>query len=122
MFGILYAQLDANQTILQLAPISFDAATFEIWGALLHGGRCVLFPGNGIPDPKDLGTIIKDNHVSILWLTAALFNTIIAEAPEALIGVRELLTGGEALSITHIRQALELLPETQLINGYWSFE
>jgi len=118
VFGILYAQLDANQTILQLAPISFDAATFEIWGALLHGGRCVLFPGNGIPDPKDLGTIIKDNHVSILWLTAALFNTIIAEAPEALIGVRELLTGGEALSITHIRQALELLPETQLINGY----
>lgn len=118
VFGSSYTQLDANQTILQLAPISFDAATFEIWGALLHGARCVLFPGNGIPDPKDLGTIIRNNQISTLWLTAALFNTIIAEAPEALMGVRELLTGGEALSIAHIRQALELLPETQLINGY----
>ncbi len=118
VFGASYAQLDGNQTILQLAPISFDAATFEIWGALLHGGRCVLFPGNGIPDLKDLGTIIKDYKITTLWLTAALFNTIIAEAPEALVGVKELLTGGEALSITHIQKAQELLPETQLINGY----
>jgi non-ribosomal peptide synthetase component F len=43
VFGILYAQLDANQTILQLAPISFDAATFEIWGALLHGDDVYCF-------------------------------------------------------------------------------
>ena len=118
VFGVNYTQLDANQTILQLAPISFDAATFEIWGALLHGARCVLFPGNGIPDPKDLGAILKKNQISTLWLTAALFNSIIAEAPEALTGVKELLTGGEALSIAHIRQALKLLPGTQLINGY----
>lgn len=118
VFGGNYAQLDAHQNILQLAPISFDAATFEIWGALLHGGQCVLFPGNGIPDPKVLGEVIRNNKVSTLWLTAALFNTIVAEAPEALVGVRELLTGGEALSVAHIRKALELLPETQLINGY----
>jgi len=118
VFGTRYAQLDVNQTILQLAPISFDAATFEIWGALLHGARCVLFPGNGIPDPRELGRIINGCKVSTLWLTAALFNTIITEAPEALVGVRELLTGGEALSVAHIQKAQELLPETQLINGY----
>jgi amino acid adenylation domain-containing protein len=118
VLGSSYTQFDASRIFLQLAPISFDAATLEIWGALLHGGTCVLFPGNGIPDPRSLGTIIQQYRVTTLWLTAALFNTIITEAPEALVGVEELLTGGEALSIGHIRQALEWLPTTQLINGY----
>ncbi|QYO65125.1 AMP-binding protein [Leptolyngbya sp. 7M] len=118
VFNSTYTPLDGNQVILQLAPISFDAATFEIWGALLHGGCCVLFPGNGIPEPIDLETVICRYQVTSLWLTAALFNTIVAEHPEALVGVQELLTGGEALSVAHIRMAQEQLPQTQLINGY----
>ena len=118
VLGTTYTQLDQNQTLLQLAPISFDAATFEIWGALLHGGRCILFPGNGIPDPKDLGRVIRQYQVTTMWLTAALFNTLVAEAADALMGVREILTGGEALSVSHIRRAQTCLPNTQLINGY----
>jgi amino acid adenylation domain-containing protein len=118
VFGTNFTDLDGRQTLLHLAPISFDAATLEIWGALLHGGCCVLFPGDGIPDLRDLGTVIDQYGVTTLWLTSALFNTIIAEAPEALSGVQELLTGGEALSPTFIRLAQERLPNTQLINGY----
>ena len=118
VFGTDFTPLDGNQTFLQLAPISFDAATLEIWGALLHGGCCVLYPGNGIPDPSILGTVIRQHGVTVMWLTAALFNTLIAEAPEAVRGVKELLTGGEVLSVNHIRQAQALLPDTQLINGY----
>ena len=44
VFGANYAHLDATQTILHMAPISFDASTFEVWGSLLHGPRCALFP------------------------------------------------------------------------------
>ncbi len=116
--GATYTRLDAHQTLLQLAPISFDAATLEIWGALLHGGRCVLFPDNGLPDPQDLGKIIRQYEVTTLWLTAALFNAIVMAAPAALESAKEILTGGEALSVFHIRRAQEQLPETQLINGY----
>jgi amino acid adenylation domain-containing protein len=118
VFGTDFTPLDSNNRILQLAPISFDAATFEIWGALLHGGCCVLYPGSGIPDPKIFASVIQQQGITTLWLTAALFNTLITAAPEALKGVKELLTGGEALSVNHIRQAQVLLPETQLINGY----
>ena len=121
VFGANYARLDASQTILHMAPISFDASTFEVWGALLHGACCALFPEQ-IPTPKSIGAIIRKYHVTTAWLTASLFNTVIDEAPDALLELQQLLTGGEALSVTHIRRALEVLPTTQLINGYGPHE
>ena len=117
LFGIDYVYLGAEQTFLQLAPISFDASTFEIWGALLHGARCVLFPGT-IPHPGELGEVIHKHGISTLWLTASLFNAVIDQAPEALSRVRQLLIGGEALSAPHVRRALSQLNMTEVINGY----
>ncbi len=117
LMGVDYVQLDPTQILFHLAPISFDAATFELWGALLHGAKCVLYPGS-IPTPIELKKVLHQYKVSILWLTASLFNTVIDEAPEALSEVRQLLIGGEALSVRHVRRALELLPRTRIINGY----
>ncbi|MGH7770385.1 MAG: non-ribosomal peptide synthetase [Candidatus Binatia bacterium] len=117
LFGVDYVRLDASQTFLHLAPISFDASTFEIWGALLHGAKCVL-PAQRLPSPAELGCLLHQHKVSILWLTASLFNVVVDEAPEALSEVRQLLIGGEALSVPHVRRALSLLPSTQIINGY----
>jgi amino acid adenylation domain-containing protein len=115
--GAGYADFGPGETFLQLAPMSFDASTFELWGALVHGARCALYPGTG-PAPQELGAILRRERVSILWLTASLFNTIIDEAPEVLSGVRQLLIGGEALSVPHVRRALRRLPAVRIINGY----
>jgi len=115
--GADYARLDASRTFLQLAPISFDASTFEIWGPLLNGGSCVLFPGR-VPGPGELEEILKKHQVSTLWLTAALFNALIDAEPQALAEVSQLLIGGEALSVAHVRKGLALLPNTEIINGY----
>ncbi len=112
-----FAQLDADQVLLQLAPLAFDASTLEIWGALLHGGRCVLFPER-VPTAEALGAALRKYGVTTLWLTCSLFNSIMDEAPETLAGVRHVLTGGEALSVPHVRRALATLPDTRLTNGY----
>nr|WP_081431391.1 non-ribosomal peptide synthetase [Moorena bouillonii] len=117
LFGVNYVHLDATDRFLQMAPISFDASTFEIWGALLHGARCVLFPEN-IPTAKNLRQEIHKHGITILWLTAAVFNSIIDDDPQALSGIKQLLIGGEALSVAHVQKALETLPLTTIINGY----
>lgn len=113
-----FAQLDESRVLAQLAPASFDAATFEIWGALLNGATLVLPQGNGLPELSKLDDILKSTGVTTLWLTAALFNMIIDEKPELLSSVKEVLTGGEALSVPHICRALAALPNTTFINGY----
>ncbi|MGH7679479.1 MAG: amino acid adenylation domain-containing protein, partial [Gemmatimonadaceae bacterium] len=116
--GQSFATLDDSRVLLHLAPTAFDASTFEIWGALLNGGRCVVAPDGAMPDLTRLREVIAQNGVTTVWLTASLFNTIIDHAPATLETLSEVLTGGEALSEPHLRRAQELLPPVQFINGY----
>ena len=118
LFGVDYVQLDESQSVLQLAILSFDASTFEIWGPLLHGGRCVLAPAQ-FPEPEELQRILRQNNVRTLWLTTSLFNFMVDGHVDALKGIEQLLVGGEALSVPHIRRAQQVLgSQTQIINGY----
>ncbi len=115
--GADYARFGEQEVILQAATLSFDASTFEIWGALLHGAKLVLYPGR-VPELGLLKQVIADQRISTVWLTTSLFNWVIDEAPEILSAVNQVLAGGEALSVAHIHKALALLPSTSLINGY----
>jgi amino acid adenylation domain-containing protein len=112
-----YAHFGADETFLQLAPISFDASTFEIWGALLNGARLVVFPPR-IPSLSELGEFIQQNKITTLWLTAGLFHQMVEEQIESLKNVRQLLAGGDVLSVPHVKRALQHLPGCKLINGY----
>jgi amino acid adenylation domain-containing protein len=117
VFGTDYIRFGKDQTFLLLAPPFFDASTFELWGALLHGARCVIYAGR-VPAAEDLENLINRYGVSTLWLTSSLFNTVIDQRPQALRGLQQLITGGEALSASHVRRALDALPDTMLVNGY----
>jgi len=117
VIGQDYAQFGPEEVILQAAPASFDASTFEIWGSLLHGAKCALFPGE-VPTARELGEAIKQYQVTTLWLTSSLFNAIVDVQPEILAPLRQLLIGGEALSVARVRCLRERLPNIRLINGY----
>jgi surfactin family lipopeptide synthetase C len=117
MFGVDYIQLDAEQFWLQHSSISWDVLTLEFWPPLLYGGRCVLYPEK-IPTPEGLRQIIQEQGVNTLFLTTALFNLMIDTMPQGLSGVKQLMFGGETISVPHLRRALELLPQTQIIHAY----
>ena len=115
--GCDYVTLDEDETILQYAPLAFDASTFEIWGALLNGGRLLIATPEKLT-PAELGQIIKQGGVSTLWLTASLFKLMADTHPEDLAGVRQLLAGGEVLSPEAVRKILKRIPTCTVINGY----
>lgn len=116
--GTNYVDLGPKETCLQLAPISFDASTFEVWGSLLNGGKLVIFPSHK-PLLDELGQVIQQQGITTLWLTAGLFQQMVDTQLERLQGVRQLLAGGDVLSVSHVRQVLAAIgPEGRLINGY----
>ncbi len=112
-----YANLSAEEVFLQLAPISFDAATFEIWGSLLNGARLVVMPPQ-TPSLQELGRAIRQNKITTLWLTAGLFHLMADEQLEDLKQVRQLLAGGDVLSVPHVLKLLREAKKCRLINGY----
>jgi amino acid adenylation domain-containing protein len=112
-----YARFSSRDVFLQLAPVSFDASTFEIWGCLLNGARLVMLPPQ-TPSLSELAEAIQKHRVTTAWFTTGLFNQIIEEKPEGLKPLRQILTGGDVLSPPHIRKALSALVACRLINGY----
>ena len=113
-----YVELGPDEVLLQFAPISFDASTFELWGSLLNGAKLVVFPPE-TPSLEELGRSIEEYGITTLWLTATLFQQMVDNQLERLSGVRQLLAGGEALSPLHARKMIETLSQDRkLINGY----
>ncbi len=112
-----FMEFGPDDSFLQSAPISFDAATLEIWMPLLNGGRVVLTGESG-PSLPAITRAIRGQGVTCLWLTAGLFQTMVDEHLADLKGLRYLLAGGDVLSPSHVRRAFEALPGTTIINGY----
>ncbi len=112
-----FVDLGPGETILHLAPLSFDASTFEIWGALLNGGRLVVMPA-AHPSLDEIAEAIRAHRVTTLWLTAGLFNVMVERRLDGLKPLRQLVVGGDALSPPHIERALAALPSCRIVNGY----
>ncbi|HEV2842205.1 MAG TPA: non-ribosomal peptide synthetase [Chthoniobacterales bacterium] len=112
-----FAEMGEDEVFLQMAPVGFDASTFEIWGALLNGGRLVVMPP-GTPSLEELGLALRRNSVTTLWLTAGLFHLMVDERLDDLRGLRQLLAGGDVLSPAHVSRAVVALPDCKIINGY----
>ena len=115
--GTTYIRWGADEVFFQLAPLAFDASTFEIWGSLLHGARLVIGPP-GRPSLSELGDALVGSGVTTLWLTAGLFRQMVDHQLPGLRGIRQLLTGGDVVSASHAKRLLEAHPHCTLINGY----
>ena len=112
-----FANLGPEQVILHLAPLSFDASTFELWGALLNGGQLAIVPAPHA-SLDDIAEAIRVNGVTTLWLTAGLFHLMVENRLDGLQPLRQLIVGGDVLSPPHVATALKALPSCRIINGY----
>ncbi|HEY0523719.1 MAG TPA: amino acid adenylation domain-containing protein [Stellaceae bacterium] len=112
-----FIELSADDVLLQLSPITFDASTLEIWGALLNGGRLVLYE-NRVFDPNAVNLLVKREKVTVMWLTAALFHLVVRRCIQVFDGLRVLIAGGDVLQPAAVRATLDTYPDLVLVNGY----
>ena len=110
-----YFDTGPQETFLLLSPISFDTSAFELFGSLLHGAKLAVCPPH-MPSLEELGRVLERFEVTTLWLTAPLFDQMVAYHPEALDRVRQVLAGGDVLAPGRVRE--RLTRGGHVINGY----
>uniref|UniRef100_UPI003EB8935B AMP-binding protein n=1 Tax=Streptomyces sp. bgisy060 TaxID=3413775 RepID=UPI003EB8935B len=115
--GQSYGRFGGEEVFLQCSPVSWDAFSLEFWGALLHGGATVLQPGQR-PEPVLIDELARRHGVTMLQLSASLFNFLVDEHPEAFDSVTVAFTGGEAASPAHVHKLQQLRPGIKVVNGY----
>ncbi|NWB45063.1 non-ribosomal peptide synthetase, partial [Pseudomonas gingeri] len=113
-----YADFNERDRMAFASNPAFDASTMEIWGALLNGGQVRVIDHSTLVDPTRLRVALAEEGISVLFLTTALFNQYVQLIPEALQGLRLLLSGGERADPTAFRRLLGQAQGLRLINVY----
>ncbi|MBV8416100.1 MAG: amino acid adenylation domain-containing protein, partial [Verrucomicrobia bacterium] len=113
-----YIDIRSDDRIALASNFAFDAATFELWGALLNGARIVGVQRDVALDPDRFARLLRDRGVTTLFLTTALFNQIARQRPDAFATLRHLMFGGEAVDTDVVRTILDSAPPARLLHVY----
>jgi len=113
-----YIALEPEDRVAQCANISFDAATFEIWGALLNGAQLVGIDREIMLFPQKFAREIRQQEISVLFLTTALFNQMAREVPNSFPSLRYLLFGGEAVDVRWVKAVKQHGAPEHLLHVY----
>jgi amino acid adenylation domain-containing protein len=97
----------------------FDASTFEIWPTFLSGGTLIQASKDELLNPLRLNQVIKEFSLTAAWLTKTVFDLIVQTDPGALVGLQDLIIGGEPLSEKYVELFLIYAEgKVRLWNGY----
>ncbi len=118
VLGTDFVRLGPADRILMTGALSFDASTFEIWGALLNGGTLCRPPERAVLDAGAMQRLITEHGITTLWLTSSLCNQLADADLSIFAGLQTLLAGGEKLSAPHINRIRAAHPALTVINGY----
>lgn len=115
-----YIKISEQDKVAQAASISFDAATFEIWGALLNGATLIAIPHATLLDISKFSLFLEKHAITILWLTSALFNQYASQNTSMFKYLSYLLVGGDVLNKERILSVLtcEQGSPASILNGY----
>lgn len=100
----------------------FDFSVWEMYGALLYGGRLVVVPEMVAKDTELFWQLLAEQRVTVLNQTPSAFYRLIqadaSQTQAALAALRYVIFGGEALAPYQLKGWAEKYPTTRLINMY----
>jgi amino acid adenylation domain-containing protein len=100
-------QVQPGDRVMQVAALSFDAAVFELWAALMNGATVVGIDRDVLLSPADFARALRERGITVGFLTTQLFNRHVREVPDVFGGMRVLLVGGEAADPAAFRACLQ---------------
>ncbi|WP_226893766.1 non-ribosomal peptide synthetase [Nisaea sediminum] len=113
-----FATFHPGKRVAQIATTAFDAATYEIWCALLNGATTVVVGREATYDPDALAAALGTARPHSMFLTTAVFNRAAASEADVFAGVEEILVGGERVDPDAMRTALDRWPGLRISNVY----
>ncbi|WP_182905612.1 non-ribosomal peptide synthetase [Microbispora sp. H13382] len=113
-----YLGFGPSDVVAQVASVSFDAATFEVWGALLNGARLAGIGQDDVLSPDRLRARIETGGVTAMLLTTSLFHLCADADPAMFAPLRTLFFGGEAADARRVAAVRAAAPALRLVNAY----
>ncbi|SIT65550.1 amino acid adenylation domain-containing protein [Burkholderia sp. b14] len=113
-----YVDIRAGDRVAFAANPAFDASTFEVWAPLLNGATVVVIDHDTVLMPAAFAHTLREQRISILWLTVGLFNQMVTQVDTAFSQLKALIVGGDVLDARWVAQVMRESPPEQLINGY----
>jgi amino acid adenylation domain-containing protein len=113
-----YVRFRPGDRIAQASNASFDALTFEAWGAFLNGATLVGIPRDVLLSPPALREMLREARITTLYQTTALLNQLSREAPDVFAPLREVLFGGQAVDAGSVRRLLKAGGPERLLHMY----
>ncbi len=119
-----YVPLAAGDRMANFANPTFDALTFEVWGALLNGATLVVFSQAELTDTDRLAGKIESSCLDVAFITTSLFNLLVEIKVPQVTKIKHVLVGGEAFTPQSAKayyqacQRIDGQLTSQLYNGY----
>lgn len=113
-----YMVISEEDKFAQLSSLSFDASTFEIWGALLNGASISIIAKNNFLDPVVFDDLIRKHNITTMWITTSLLNFITSQLPGAFSNIKYLLFGGEKVTPHFIKEIIKHGKPKHLLHAY----
>ena len=110
--------VNPKDRMLQWSNYAFDGCVYEIYSSLLKGASLYMIKDEWASDVYELGRVIKQQKITVCFITTALFNSFIDVDPEILLGLRKILFGGEKVSLSHVRRAIQVAGPGKIAHVY----
>jgi amino acid adenylation domain-containing protein/thioester reductase-like protein len=113
-----YVQIEPTDCIAHCSNPTFDASTFEIWGALLNAASVLIVPQPIVLQGRRFAEVLRQQHVTVLWLSVGLFAQYTGTLTEVFAQLRYLLVGGDIVEPAMVSSVLRSSRPRFLLNAY----